>query len=379
MQTDEAPKNSNLDPNLTTRHYLCAVNSKPYIVSGPCSAESAGQMLDVANVLNSHVDLFRAGLWKPRTRPNSFEGVGKVGIEWLKLVQSETGMKVCTEVANAQHAEWCLEAGVDVLWIGARTTVNPFSVQEIADALAGTSVPVMIKNPINPDLQLWIGAIERVAKSGQREITAIHRGFSFYGESKYRNKPMWEIPIALKTHFPEMRLICDPSHITGSRELIPHVSQKAYNIGMDGLMVECHPNPDEALSDKSQQLTPEDAVALFDSLRWRSRSTDDPHLIDELSQLRSRIDELDEEILQLISSRMDVAEQIGEYKKENDLTILQLQRWQEIVSTRSAQAATLGLGEDFVTRYLEQIHRESIRKQTNVMNGKEAGSDSVLW
>lgn len=359
------------------------MNSSPYIISGPCSAESPEQMLDVARVLaaSGHVDLFRAGLWKPRTRPNSFEGFGKEALAWLQLVQKETGMDVTTEVANAQHAEWCLEAGIDVLWIGARTTANPFSVQEIADALKGTNVPVMIKNPINPDLQLWIGAIERIAKSGEREIKAIHRGFSFYGESKYRNKPMWEIPIALKSYFPDMQLICDPSHIGGKRELIHQISQKALDIGMDGLMIECHPDPDKALSDRRQQLTPEATIQLFEELSYKQKSTDDPKLLNELAQLRSRIDDLDEETIELLAARMEIAEKIGEYKKSNNLTILQLERWKEILRTRTKQANKLNLGEEFITRFLEQIHRESIRKQTDILNSKGVNEDedSVMW
>jgi chorismate mutase len=295
--------------------------------------------------------------------------------------REETGIPVATEVANAEHVELCLNHGVDVLWIGARTTANPFSVQEIADALKGVDVPVMIKNPVNPDLNLWVGAIERIQQAGIKTMAAIHRGFSFYGQSEYRNKPMWEIPIALKTWFPELPLFCDPSHISGNRAYILSISQRALDLGMDGLMIESHPTPKEAWSDALQQITPDSLAELIKNLRFRKGDVTDQEIIDDLGALRSEIDGIDDEIISLLASRMEVAEKIGTYKKLHDLTVLQLERWQEILQSRSALGSKLGLSKAFIDKYLEQIHKESIRRQTEIMNGgnKVGKDDGVLW
>lgn len=353
---------------------------EPHIIAGPCSAESPEQLLGSCLPLaqSGRVSTLRAGIWKPRTRPDSFEGMGAQALPWLVEVGKETGLPVCTEVASPLHVEQALKAGIDVLWIGARTTVNPFSVQAIADALKGTEVPVMVKNPINPDLNLWVGAIERLRQAGLENITAIHRGFSYYGQSEYRNKPMWELAIALKTWFPELPLLCDPSHICGRRDLLKGISQRAFDLGFDGLMVEVHEDPDIALSDAAQQLTPTAFEEMMSELIVRSGDLSDPIVADQLSMLRGKIDEIDEEIIRLIASRMEVAEEIGEYKRENDITVLQLERWKHIMKTRGDLSKKLNLSDDFINRYLEQIHKESIRKQTDVMNQKGAG-DEVLW
>ena len=358
-------------------------SNAPFIISGPCSAENPEQLLETATRLKSlgRVDLLRAGIWKPRTRPDSFEGVGEEGLAWLAEVGRDLQLPVTTEVASAEHVELALKHEVDVLWIGARTTVNPFSVQSIADALKGVDIPVMIKNPINPDMNLWVGAVERIRQAGIEDIVTIHRGFSFYGDSPYRNKPMWEIPIAMKTWFPDIPMFCDPSHICGRRDLLRTISQRALDLGFEGLMIESHRAPDEAWSDAAQQVTPENLGELLQSLQYKSEGSLDPLLTDNLAKLRNQIDEIDDEILRLIARRMEVAESIGEHKKEHDLMILQLQRWREIVDSRTALAKTLGLSKDFIAKYLEQIHKESIRKQAKVMNKDEHGEDrtSILW
>lgn len=348
------------------------VNDEPLIIAGPCGAESEEQMLQTAQKLSqiNSIKLLRAGIWKPRTRPNSFEGVGEKGLLWLKKAQEQYHLKTAVEVANAQHTELALKHGVDVLWIGARTTGNPFSVQEIADVLKGVDIPVFIKNPIHADLQLWIGAIERVANSGITKLAAIHRGFHYAGKTKYRNKPLWEIAIELKTILPELPIICDPSHISGNRELIPDVAQKALDLGMDGLMIESHINPTVALSDAQQQLTPDALKELLNNLVYRKATSINPECIDKLSQFRSMIDEIDDELINIFKKRMNVIEQIGEYKKAHDITIFQLERWQEILRTRSQWAEKLGIPRAFVEKMCQQLHEESIRIQTDVMNKK---------
>lgn len=330
-------------------------------------------MLTTARLLASEgrVQMLRGGIWKPRTRPDSFEGVGKKGLKWMVQAKEETGLPIITEVANAEHVEVCLSHGFDALWIGARTTVNPFSVQEIADALKGLDIPVIVKNPVNPDLQLWIGALERIAKSGITRLIAMHRGFSHFGESIYRNKPTWEIPIALKTQFPNLSIFCDPSHICGRRDTLLQVAQKALDLGMDGLMLESHPDPDHAWSDALQQVTPSQLSEILGNLSVRSGSTDDSAFVNELQALRSRIDKVDEEIIHLISRRMQITEELGRYKKEHNITILQVDRWKEIVETRRMLAEKLGLTSEFIEKYLEQLHKESIRTQTRVMNEEQ--------
>lgn len=347
-------------------------HQQPFLISGPCSAETEEQVLQTALRLKKTnlVHLLRAGIWKPRTRPNSFEGVGEIGLTWLKKAKEQTGILTTIEVATAQHVELALKHGVDVLWIGARTTVNPFSVQEIADALRGVDIPVLVKNPINPDVQLWIGAIERINNVGIKKIAAIHRGFSFLGESVYRNKPMWEIPIALKTLHPEIPIICDPSHISGRRDLLLSVAQKAMDLGMAGLMLESHINPDEAWSDAKQQVTPERLAEIIHQLAIRNTTPPQDIVDDDLLALRRKIDGIDEKIIELLAQRMKIAEAIGEYKKEKNITILQVDRWKEIMKTRSEWAKELNLSEEFTMKYLEQLHKESIRTQTRVMNNK---------
>lgn len=347
------------------------LKGQPLLISGPCGAETPEQVLETARLLQAHttISLFRAGIWKPRTRPNAFEGVGEIGLHWLKEVQA-LGLKTTTEVANAQHTELALKHGVDVLWIGARTTVNPFSVQEIADVLKGVDIPVMIKNPIHADLQLWLGAIERVANSGITKLAAIHRGFHVYGKTKYRNKPFWQLPIELRTILPHLPIICDPSHITGKRELIMPVAQKALDLGMDGLMIESHLNPSAALSDAQQQLTPSDLSVLINQLVIRSGSVANPFLMDKLMTLRNNIDEIDEEVLNLLKRRVQVIEEMGVYKKEHGIQIFQLERWQEILRTRSQLAEKLGLSRQHVEKLCQLLHEESIKIQNEVMNRK---------
>jgi chorismate mutase len=339
------------------------------LISGPCGAESREQIIRTAEGLHAtnKVSLFRAGVWKPRTRPNSFEGKGEEALKWLVEAREKFGFKLTVEVANSQHTELALKYGIDVLWIGARTTGNPFSVQEIADVLKGVDVPVMIKNPIHADLQLWIGAIERIYNTGINRIAAVHRGFYFYGKTKYRNKPLWQIPIELRTLFPALPLFCDPSHICGSRELILAVSQKAIDLGMNGLMIESHYDPDKALSDKEQQLTPKQLDELVNRLVMRKESCD-PAVTNKLAGLRKIIDEVDDELLNVLKKRIQIIEQIGEYKKEHNITIFQLERWQEILRTRSQWADKIGLSRQHVEKLCQLLHEESIRIQNSLMN-----------
>lgn len=347
---------------------------RPFIIAGPCSAETEGQVMATARELaQQNIDLFRAGIWKPRTRPGSFEGVGKEGLSWLKRVKEETGLKVTTEVAKADHVYEAMKHGVDVLWIGARTTVNPFSVQEVADAISGMDIPVLIKNPINPDLSLWIGAIERIYKAGVTKIGVIHRGFSFHGETKYRNVPRWQLAIDLKREFPDLMMICDNSHICGRRDLLQAVAQEAMDLNYDGIMTEVHPRPDEAWSDAAQQITPAVFKTLVDSLIIRQETTDDQNFLTHIDDLRQKIDELDDELLKLLGKRMGVAEQIGEYKKRNNISILQTSRWNDILDHTTAKAQKQGLSEAFINTYLRAIHQESIDRQEKVMNSGAQG------
>jgi chorismate mutase len=320
------------------------------------------------------VQAFRAGIWKPRTRPGQFEGSGLEGLRWLVKAKSETGLPVTTEVASAAHVEGCLEAGVDILWIGARTTVNPFSVQEIADALRGVDVPVMVKNPVNPDLELWIGALERIERAGIRQLAAIHRGFSSSEKGPFRNAPMWDLAIELKTRLPELEMLCDPSHISGNRELIAMVSQKALDLDMAGLMIESHVNPDAAWSDARQQVTPATLSSLLDGLVVRSVSSSNKLFEDTLGVLREQIDQIDEEIMQRMASRMEISRRIGEYKRENNVTILQVSRWEKMIHTRVALGKALGLDEGFIRDLLRLVHHESIQIQTKVMSETEVSS-----
>jgi chorismate mutase len=341
-------------------------NQDTFIIAGPCGAETKEQVLETAKQIAAlnKVSVFRAGVWKPRTRPNAFEGAGDIALEWLKEVKATTGLLTTVEVATAAHIEAALKAGIDILWIGARTTVNPFSVQEIANALKGTSIPVMIKNPINPDLQLWIGGIERIQKAGIEKIIAIHRGFYTAEKSQYRNKPQWEIPLQLKTHFPEIPIICDPSHICGRRDTLQMVSQKALDLDYDGLMIESHFNPDAALSDAQQQLAPKDLNALLEKLVQKKATTDNTEVQNKLDVLRQTIDVIDEDLFHLLKKRLDVCESIGDYKKENKMTVFQLQRWMEILDSRAIWGKNLNMDEKFVEKICVLLHKESIRVQT---------------
>ena len=349
--------------------WLPSIN-EPLIISGPCGAESLEQLLKTAQQLKeiNKVSLFRAGVWKPRTRPNSFEGKGEEALQWLTEVKKQFGFRITVEVANAQHTEMALKYGVDVLWIGARTTANPFSVQEIADALKGIDVPVMIKNPIHADLQLWIGAIERIYNSGISKIAAIHRGFHYYGKTKYRNKPFWQIPIELRTLFPDLPIICDSSHISGNKELIPSVSQKALDLGMNGLMIETHYNPDLALSDASQQYTPSQLNQLISKLVLRNQLSEDELIINKLSDFRKIIDEIDDELLNVLKKRMQIIEKIAIHKKEQNISIFQLGRWQEILRTRVQWADKIGVSRQHIEKICILLHEESIRLQNKLMN-----------
>lgn len=345
-------------------------NNEPIIVSGPCSAETEEQVLETSIRLakTGKVDILRAGIWKPRTKPGNFEGIGAEGLTWLQKAKEVTGLPFTTEVANASHVEEALKHGTDMLWLGARTTVNPFSVQEIADALKGVDIPVWIKNPINPDLNLWIGAIQRIQKAGITQVGVIHRGFSNFGNTKYRNAPMWHIPIELRRTMPEIPIICDPSHICGRRDTLGDVSQKAADLGFDGLMLESHINPDEAWSDAKQQITPEQLGELIGKIVWRHKTSDKEEFITALAKERERINQIDDEIFSLLSNRMKVAENIGRYKKENEITILQSNRWNEILESGIAKGKQLGLSKKFVLKVLDAIHIESINHQDKVMN-----------
>jgi chorismate mutase len=353
--------------------WLPAAN-KPIIISGPCSAETEEQMIATAKQIaaTGKVNALRAGIWKPRTRPGQYEGAGEEGLKWLIQAKKETNLPVTTEVANAAHVEACLKAGVDILWVGARTTVNPFSVQEIADSLKGVDIPVMVKNPVNPDLELWIGALERLNKAGITKLAAIHRGFSSFEKGPFRNAPMWDMSIELKTRIPELDIICDPSHIAGTRDLIALISQKALDLDMCGLMIESHINPDAAWSDAKQQVTPAALSKIIDGLVVRAVTSDNKVFKDTLSILREQIDQLDDEIMQKLAARMKISEKIGQYKKENNVTILQVNRWEEIVATRISLGKAMGLNPEFTNDLLKLIHHESIQVQTSVMNKAEA-------
>lgn len=339
----------------------------PMVIAGPCSVESEAQLLATATALakNPEVKMLRGGIWKPRTRPGSFEGRGEEGLVWLMEAKRTTGLPVATEVATPKHVELALKYGVDALWIGARTVVNPFSVQQLADALRGVDIPVFVKNPISPDLYLWMGAIERFQKAGIKELAAIHRGFVYYKKNPYRNFPMWEIPIELKRLL-DIPVLTDISHICGSRELLRDTAQRSVDLAFDGLMVECHHDPDHALTDAGQQITPEALVDLLNSLTRRSKQADgnDPLL----AALRSEIDDIDDELLQLLARRLNVASQIGEYKKEKGLAIVQMDRWKQILANHLETGAELGLSQELITKVFEAIHQASIQRQTSILD-----------
>jgi chorismate mutase len=343
---------------------------RPLIISGPCSAETEEQVIQTARALAAlkRVHILRAGIWKPRTRPAHFEGIGAIGLKWLKAAREETGLLTAVEVANARHVQESLNGGVDVLWVGARTTANPFAVQEIADALKGVHIPVLVKNPVNPDIELWIGALERINKAGITRLGAIHRGFSSFERTRYRNNPTWELPIELKRRVPDLPVICDPSHICGSTELIAAVSQTAMDLDFDGLMIESHINPREAWSDAKQQLTPEEIGKLLNQLEFRKAVVDDVLTRNKLEEMRDRIDKMDEKLIALLADRMSIAEAIGQYKKDNNVAILQTRRWDEIVRTRVKSGTEKNLTKDFVLKLFEIIHQESIHHQSQIMH-----------
>jgi chorismate mutase len=343
----------------------------PLVIAGPCSAETEDQVLSTALELVKipQVRVFRSGIWKPRTRPNSFEGVGNKGLKWLRRVKQETGLLTTVEVASPVHVAEALDHQVDILWIGARTVVNPFSVQEISAALQGTDIPVMVKNPLNPDINIWIGTLERLNQAGIKKLVAIHRGFSFFNRSPYRNAPMWEIPIELKTIFPELPVIVDPSHICGETGMLLSVSQKALDLEMNGLMIETHIRPKEALTDRQQQITPSMLEELLSNLILR-KEYGNVEFENKLEELRTEIDKLDEELIDILARRMMIVEEIGKYKKKHSITILQLKRWSEIIRDRVNAGVELGLSRDFLLKLLESLHEESIQRQTDVMNRK---------
>jgi chorismate mutase len=337
----------------------------PWIIAGPCSAETEQQVILTARELakSPNVKVFRAGLWKPRTRPDSFEGVGKIGLAWLKNVKAETSLLTTTEVANAKHIELCLENNVDILWIGARTTVNPFVVQEIANALKGVDIPILVKNPINAELGLWLGAIERLYNAGIKKLAAIHRGFSTYIEMDYRNRPNWQIPIELKRLLPNLPLICDPSHIAGNRDLIEPVSQMALDFGIKGLMIETHINPDQALSDSKQQITPQVLIELLERLRARDTAFADEQLKRRIARLRAAITQVDSRIIQDLAERMKWVEEIGKLKQQHHISVLQLNRWETLLEDHIAKAQQTGLDGEFIKAIFELIHAQAVKKQ----------------
>lgn len=349
---------------------------QPLLIAGPCSAESEKQMMEIAERLDKNcTEIFRAGIWKPRTKPNCFEGVGAIGLKWLKKVKDEFNLKIATEVANANHVNLALEYDVDFLWIGARTTVNPFTVQEIAEALKDTDKVVLVKNPVNPDLDLWIGAVERLQAQNIQNLGAIHRGFSTYKKTKYRNNPHWQIALDFRDKMPEIPLICDPSHICGNREGLFDVAQQAYNFDYDGLMIETHNDPDNAWSDAKQQITPERLTEIIRNLVVRKKDDEDALYHSELSRLRIEIDETDQSILDAMAQRMAIACKIGELKKEHNVAIFQPERWKHIFENSLKQGELLGLSEEFVNKLIKAIHQESIQHQTSIMSANKSEAE----
>ena len=342
-------------------------NKRPIIIAGPCSAETEEQVMSTATDLaKAGIKIFRAGIWKPRTKPGGFEGIGEEGLVWLERVQKEKGMLVATEVATRQHVEAALKHGVDVLWIGARTSANPFAMQEIADTLKGVDVPVLVKNPVNPDLELWIGAMQRLHNAGITRIGAIHRGFSAYGKHLYRNMPQWHIPIELRRRLPNMTIFCDPSHIGGKRELVAPLSQQAMDLGFDGLIIESHCDPDCAWSDKSQQVNPEVLNFILNTLVVR----DTTQTTESLTLLRQQIDQIDGEIIEALAKRMRVSREIGQYKKEHSMPVLQTGRYDDVLNTRARNAEEMGMSGDFMKTVYQAIHEESVRQQIEVLNNR---------
>ncbi len=358
-----------MTPLTTSKKWITRISGDyPLVIAGPCSAETEEQVMETAKQLKDpRIKIFRAGVWKPRTRPGNFEGVGEKALPWLQKVKRETSLKIAIEVANTKHVELALKHDIDVLWIGARTSVNPFAVQEIADALKGTDKIVMIKNPVNPDLALWIGALERVLNNGMEKIAVIHRGFSRYRPGKYRNEPNWQLALEFKNTYPEIPLLIDPSHICGRRECIPEIIQVALNLQYDGLMVETHRNPDQAWSDAKQQITPQKLLEILNSLKIPRKEFRQQKTLETLRLLRKQIDHLDEELLSLLMERMKIAEEIGKIKKREKVTILQPHRWEEIRKNVLRKGTALGLSEEFVLRIFNTIHQESIERQKKIV------------
>ena len=345
--------------------------SHPIVIAGPCSAETEEQVMEIARELkDSDVSIFRAGIWKPRTRPGGFEGVGEIGLTWLQKAKAETGLLMAVEVANEAHVKSALEHDIDVLWIGARTTVNPFAVQEIADALQGTDKIVLVKNPVNPDLSLWLGGVERLYNAGIKKLGVIHRGFSTYEKTKYRNIPEWQIAIELQNRFPDLPLICDPSHITGRRDMILEVSQQALDLNYDGLIIETHNDPEHAWSDAAQQVTPEALKQIFIDLRIRKVTDEADDYNQKMAALRTQIDEIDSKLIESLGKRMKIADKIGALKKEKNVAVLQNKRWNEILGKMVLEGEEKGLSEEFILKMFKAIHQESISHQEKVINHK---------
>ena len=346
---------------------------KPSVVAGPCSAESEEQVMETAKGLKEMgINVFRAGIWKPRTHPGCFEGVGAVGLKWLQRVQKEYGLKVATEVAGEKHVAECLKHGVDMVWLGARTTANPFLVQEIADALKGTDIPVLVKNPVNADLDLWIGALERLSRAGIKKLGVIHRGFSTFDKIKYRNDPQWQVAIELRSRYPELPFFVDPSHMGGSRDYIQEISQRSLDLGFEGLMIESHCNPAVALSDAKQQLTPDElSDLLYNQVVVRDKDSDAPQWKENIDQLRAKIDVIDENIVYALGSRMNVSRKIGEYKKENNIAIIQTARWDKVFSKVLEKGKEYGLSEKFLSDVFTAIHEASVEVQNEIISRKD--------
>lgn len=353
-----------MELNLQPLH-LPSDNERPIVMAGPCSAETEAQVMQTAQALaRKGCHIFRAGLWKPRTKPGGFEGQGQKALPWLRRVKEETGMLIATEVATPQHVELCLKHSIDVLWIGARTTANPFAMQALADSLHGVDIPVLVKNPVNPDLELWIGSMERINRAGIRRLGAIHRGFSSYGGKLYRNSPMWQIPLELRRRIPALPILCDPSHIGGRRELIAPLCQQAMDLGFDGLIVETHHTPDQAWSDAQQQVTPDRLDVILSHLVVRDKQ----QTVEAIDQLRRQIDDLDNQLIELLSNRMRICREIGRYKREHNITVFQASRYNEILEKRGAQATHCDMSAEFVATVFENVHQESVRQQMKIIN-----------
>lgn len=359
--------NANLD--ITPMQEWINTDGKPLIIAGPCSAETEEQVLETASRIKAegYAHIMRAGVWKPRTRPGSFEGMGEPALKWLVEAKKQTGLPLACEVATPEHVELSLKYGVDVLWIGARTTVNPFNVQDLADALKGVDIPVLVKNPVNPDLALWVGAFERLQNSGLKKLGAIHRGFSNAQETKYRNSPMWQLAVEMKRLFPQLPMIGDPSHMAGKRSLLMELSQRILDLNYDGMIIETHRDPDAAWSDASQQVTPEVLGQMLRDLEVRQANYG-ADFTDELAAMRSKIDNIDRELMEVLAARMSIVEKLGEYKRDNNVAVLQLDRWKQVHADRAKQASGLGLYPEFVEELFKLVHLESIRKQTEVMS-----------